>query len=43
MVIIKLEIIRECILPKKKNISPTESKFTVTLSFRFSETYDKKW
>ena len=28
---------------KKKHISPTESKFTVRLSFRFSETYDKKW
>lgn len=42
MVIIKLELL-ENVFCQKKKISPTESKFTVRLSFRFSETYDKKW
>ena len=43
MVIIKLELLENVFCQKKKNISPTESKFTVRLSFCFSETYDKKW
>lgn len=43
MVIIKLELLENVFCQKKKNISPTESKSTVRLSFRFSETYDKKW
>ena len=43
MVIIKLELLENVFCQKKKNISPTESKFTVRFSFRFSETYDKKW
>lgn len=41
MAVIKLELLENVFCQKK--ISPTESKFTVRLSFRFSETYDKKW